>query len=239
MDHFEFEKKTLQVKFTKSAFSEGKADDEYYYFEGYGAVFGNKDLGGDVIRFGAFTKTLQEMIPALCYQHWMSQVIGVIDEIKEDANGLFIKCRIPKKHSLGSDVAALIKCGGLKEMSIGYQIIKSEDEGNVRYLIEVKLYEISVVTKAMNPRARITGFKSLDQIGSIRDIENNLLDNGYSSKEAKTLISKIKEFSIPRDVKEKQSERDATNDNNEVLTKLHESNLELKALNNLTINLNL
>jgi hypothetical protein len=42
---------------------------------------------------------------------------------------------------------------------------------------------------------------------SIRDIEQSLKDMGLSNSEAKTLISKVKEFSSQRDAEEK-SHRD-------------------------------
>lgn len=38
---------------------------------------------------------------------------------------------------------------------------------------------------------------------SIRDIEQSLKDMGLSNSEAKTLISKVKEFSTQREVEEK------------------------------------
>jgi hypothetical protein len=67
----------------------------------------------------------------------------------------------------------------------------------INYLTELKLYEVSFVTLPMNPKAKITSFKSedLSEIKSVRDVESILKDAGFSSTVAKTLISKIKEFS--------------------------------------------
>jgi Skp family chaperone for outer membrane proteins len=58
----------------------------------------------------------------------------------------------------------------------------------------------------MNPQALVSGFKSME---SIRDIEQSLKDMGLSNSEAKTLISKVKEFSTQREVEEKQNQREA------------------------------
>jgi hypothetical protein len=44
---------------------------------------------------------------------------------------------------------------------------------------------------------------------SITEIEKSLKERGFSNTEAKTLISKIKEFSNQRDAEEKQALRDA------------------------------
>jgi len=55
---------------------------------------------------------------------------------------------------------------------------------------KITLFEFSIVTKAMNPQATITDFKSID---TLRDFENTLRTR-FSQKEAKTLISKVKEL---------------------------------------------
>jgi hypothetical protein len=46
--------------------------------------------------------------------------------------------------------------------------------------------------------------KSLEDLSSIREVESILKDNGFSPKEAKIVISKIKEFS--REEKNKENE---------------------------------
>ncbi len=239
MDVVEFERKTLEVKFNKQDFSE---DDEYYYFSGYGAVFDNIDLGNDVIKQGAFTSTLSNMMPKLCYQHDMYQPLGIFTEAKEDDYGLFVKGKMPKANSQCKDVACLIKCGAIDSMSIGYSIQKYNYDENtkIRFLNEIKLYEVSFVTLPMNPKAKITAFKSEDgaEIKSIRDIENILKNQGgFSAKESKTLISKIKEFSScdeseEAEVKQEKEERDAASEILALLTKDREESL-LREIKNL------
>ena len=55
----------------------------------------------------------------------------------------------------------------------------------------------------MNPQALVSGFKSME---SLKDIEQSLKEMGLSNTEAKTLISKVKEFSNQRDAEEKKQE---------------------------------
>jgi DNA-binding transcriptional MerR regulator len=55
----------------------------------------------------------------------------------------------------------------------------------------------------MNPQALVSGFKSVE---SLKDIEQSLKEMGLSNTEAKTLISKVKEFSNQRDAEEKNKE---------------------------------
>ena len=181
------EQKTLKVNFSTKAF-DSESDGEYYLLEGYASVFGNIDSYGDIMVKGAFTESLAERLPAFCYQHWMSDVIGVIYEAKEDDKGLFIKAKIPKEHTQGKDVALLIKCGGITEMSIGYVELDSIEEKidgvEVVRVTKVKLYEVSPVTRAANDQAVFTSFKSAN---SVKELEEGLKSTGLSRKEAKII----------------------------------------------------
>ena len=77
-----------EVKAEIKAYHDDEDEDKQYgKFEGYGSVFGNKDLGNDVIQSGAFAKSLKRKKPKdvkLLYQHKSEMPIGVFDEIKED-----------------------------------------------------------------------------------------------------------------------------------------------------------
>jgi len=140
-------------------------DEEQGIFSGYGAVFGNIDDGGDIVEPGAFTKTIAEgwervKILALHNDCWLP--IGRPIEIREDAKGLFLKAKVSDT-AMGRDIKVLLKDGVLNELSIGYDpIIFDYDETGIRHLREVKLWEVSVVTWAMNPEATITGYKAAE-----------------------------------------------------------------------------
>lgn len=120
------------------------------------------DSGGDIIEPGAFTKTIAEgwervKILALHNDCWLP--IGRPLELREDSNGLFIKAKISDT-SMGRDVKVLLKDGVLTELSIGYDPVVFEyDEAGIRHLREVKLWETSLVTWAMNDRAVVTDYK--------------------------------------------------------------------------------
>jgi hypothetical protein len=53
-----------------------------------------------------------------------------------------------------------MKVGSIKEMSIGFFTRDAEMEKGVRLLKEIELFEVSLVTKAMNPQATVSSFKS-------------------------------------------------------------------------------
>jgi len=141
-------------------------DDQAGVFEGHAAVFGNVDEGGDVIEAGAFAKTLQErgQRVKICWQHDWREPIGKPLELREDAQGLFVKARLSDTQR-GRDALTLLRDGVVDELSFGYETIKSEwgkdgDGQRVRLLKELRLYEISPVTAAMNEQARISAVKA-------------------------------------------------------------------------------
>ena len=56
-------------------------------FEGYASIFDEVDDGRDIIRRGAFSKTLMERAPEgikLLWQHTPTEPIGTIEEMRED-----------------------------------------------------------------------------------------------------------------------------------------------------------
>ena len=144
--------------------SEVKAErkDTNLYIEGYGAYFGNVDSYGDVIKAGAFSNFIASEDSArikLCWQHNFDDVIGVIEEMKEDERGLWFRARISNT-TLGKDAATLIEDGALNEFSIGYGVKAAEypddrASGIDRILTDVYLYEISLVSRAANPKATL------------------------------------------------------------------------------------
>lgn len=153
-------------------------DEEEGTFSGYGAVFSNVDSGGDIIEPGAFTKTIAEgvgRIKILSGHNETLLPIGVPIELREDAKGLFIKAKISDT-TLGKDVKILIRDGVLCELSIGYDpLVFDYDENGIRHLREVKLWEVSVVTWAMNEEAVITGFKAKDTAAHFEAMAQDLV----------------------------------------------------------------
>ena len=68
-------------------------DEDKGEFEGYASIFGNKDLGNDVVDMGAFKRSLRRRGAKgvkLLYQHDTKQPIGVFDKIKEDAQYIIV-----------------------------------------------------------------------------------------------------------------------------------------------------
>tara|TARA_R110000751_G_scaffold53310_6_gene115594 strand:+ start:6162 stop:6842 length:681 start_codon:yes stop_codon:yes gene_type:complete len=144
----------------------GDIDEKLGIVKGYGSIFGNKDSDDDIIEKGAYTKTLKENGGRIkyIYQHDITRPLGKMKEIFEDDKGLAFTAQIPKTQ-LGTDVLELIKYGVIEENSVGIlpMVKEYDEEKDVRYLKEVKLYEISAVTLAANDQAVINEVKSLEK----------------------------------------------------------------------------
>jgi len=149
------ERKALAFAFDEAA--EGE-------FEGYASVFGLTDQGRDVVAPGAFRRSLRARGVGgvkLLFQHDAREPIGVWRDIREDERGLYVRGRILPELQRGRDVLALMRAGALDGLSIGYQLVRSrmDRKAGTRVLLDVDLWEISVVTFPLLPAARITRVK--------------------------------------------------------------------------------
>ena len=145
---------------------------------GYFSRFNNVDADGDIIRMGAFTKTIKEQGPASVQprikhlmNHDPSQPLGKLLSLTEDATGLAYESQVGT-HSLGKDFIKMIESGLITEHSIGFKIIKrNQIQSYEQYMknpsagmfeiTEVKLFEGSSLTAwGANPLTPITSLKS-------------------------------------------------------------------------------
>jgi uncharacterized protein len=138
-------------------------------FVGLGAVYGNVDLGNDMILPGAFTKTLAEkggQVPLLM-GHDSRTPIGLA-RVTDSPQGLMVRGELVLEADGSRSAYALLKKGVIKGLSIGYDSLKSHMDNGVRKLTELKLWEISLTPFPMNPEAMITSVKSEDEIRQFR-----------------------------------------------------------------------
>ena len=129
--------------------------------EGYASRFGDTDQGGDIVAKGAYARSLARLKAEnrqvkMLWQHDPTQPIGVWDEVREDAQGLYVKGRLLDCVARAKEAAALIGAGAIDGLSIGYRTVKAtkNDKGR-RLLTELELWEVSLVTFPMLPSARV------------------------------------------------------------------------------------
>ncbi len=128
--------------------------------EGYAAIFGERDLNGDIIARGAFAKTLvKRTAPVrMLFSHIAEKPIGRWKSFIEDARGLFVKGEILLSSPTAREVHALLAGGAIDGLSIGYQTLRARKprRGASRRIVEAELWEVSVVTFPMAQGARVT-----------------------------------------------------------------------------------
>ena len=128
---------------------------------GYASLFGKRDQGGDVVVAGAYAASLRALAAGgravkMLWQHDPAQPIGVWDEVREDAVGLWVKGRILTEIDKGREAVALLTAGAIDGLSIGYRTVRAERDGKgQRLLSELELWEVSLVTFPMLPEARV------------------------------------------------------------------------------------
>lgn len=157
------------------------------HIEGLLSGFDNIDSYGDVMRKGAFSKTLAARagrpMPMLLH-HDIQRPIGAWKEWAETSDGLYVKGDLTLAARDGQEAYALAKAGALTGLSIGYYVVKgkvSRETGGSE-LFEVDLVEGSLVTVPSNPKTYVSTVKS---IGGARDIEDLLREAGLSGRKAK------------------------------------------------------
>lgn len=133
-------------------------------FSGYASVFGQVDLGQDLVMPGAFRESLAKRGARgvkLLFQHDPNEPIGVWLELAEDARGLFAKGRLMPEVTRAREVLSLMRAGALDGLSIGFRTVqgRTDPASGVRRLDKIDLWEISVVTFPMLPQARVSAVK--------------------------------------------------------------------------------
>lgn len=200
----EMNERQMQSKATLAniEFKEDGQKDDILHIRAYALAFGNVDSWGDIIAEGAvddFLKSEDYARMALCYQHDIREVIGLITDAGVDAKGMWIEADVLPT-TTGKDVQTLIRAGAVKEFSIGYYADKYHFEKRdgfmqeIRILDAITIVEVSPVTRAANERAVLI------------DAKND--NEGQSVKEEK--INPINEESMEKEIMEMKQSAEAT-----------------------------
>lgn len=129
-------------------------------FAGYASVFGALDDGGDMVMSGAFGKSLAlrgRQNIRLLFQHDPKDPVGVWERIAEDGFGLWVEGRLIGGVPRADALRRLIESRAIDGLSIGFRTVRASREAATghRRLLEVDLWEISIVTFPMMDLARI------------------------------------------------------------------------------------
>lgn len=155
----DFEKRTLTFDFDSLQVEE-RAEGQPPLIVGHAAVFNqlSVDLGGyrERIRRGAFAKTILEQDVRALFNHDVNIVLGRSKsktlEMREDETGLLIRIDPPKTQLINDMVLEPIRRRDISQMSFMFRALRQEwlddtvTKERIRELVEVRLYDVSVVT---------------------------------------------------------------------------------------------
>ena len=204
---------------------------------GYFARFNNIDSDGDMIKSGAFLKSINENGHRIKHlkNHNPDMMIGKIVDIHEDGSGLHFTS-VLSKNTHGMDALIEYQEGLITEHSIGYNIIKASNSNDeYQSLEELRLFEGSAVTWGANEATPVTGIKGIANVKELEDELNSLLkyckvagfsDELYSSTEIKIkqiqqAISNLKKDSEQPEVNEDSTTNEADKIKADVLAELN------------------
>lgn len=160
-------------------------------FSGYASTFGNVDRGMDMVMAGAFRRTLKERklnSIKMLRDHDTRKLVGKWLEMEEDEVGLRVRGKLfaagESAIQLAKETLTLLREGALDAMSIGYKTVKSawDEQTGVRKLLDLDLWEVSLVTFPMNEMASVDAVKG-DL--TITDVERILREGGAPGNFAK------------------------------------------------------
>ena len=178
---------------------DGEQSDKLH-IKAYALAFGNVDSWGDIIAPGAvdsFLASENKDRMALCYQHNIHEVIGVITDMGVDEKGMWFEADVLPT-TTGKDVQTLIRGGAIKEFSIGYYADKYHFEkrdgfmNEIRILDEITIVEVSPVTRAANDKAVLIDAKAEDNTMSNDNTNPLISDIMMENKDLEMLQNEVK-----------------------------------------------
>jgi uncharacterized protein len=137
-------------------------------FLGVASVYGNVDLGGDIVLPGAFTKTIADRGNRVRLLDGHKVRVGLAT-ISDSPEGLMAKGQINLNKQSGKEALSDIKFyrdhGMPMGMSIGYQTVEFDyDTNGNRLLKQLMLYEVTLTEFPMNEKAQVVSVKSITDL---------------------------------------------------------------------------
>lgn len=153
-----------------------RAEGDGRTFTGYAAVFNEPSLPlpfTEIVQPGAFKRSLQSRNRMmLLWNHDTSNPLASTRngslQMVEDARGLKVTATLPDT-TLGRDIAELVRTGVVDAMSFGFSVKRDSwsADGNTRYLEDVSLYEVSLVsTPAYEQTSGTVSVRSTDGLSA-------------------------------------------------------------------------
>ncbi len=183
-----------------------KAEGDTGWLEGYASVFNVVDQQDEVVRPGAFTKTIAERVPAgkvkLMSMHMAfgadtMEVIGTITSAKEDDRGLWFHAEFASTDH-AQEARKLAVERHVTGLSIGYNAIAAapltEDGKTIIELTELRLLEVTLTARPANELAQVTAAKELTALAQKTGSLVPLVGHEWSEEERASLKACVDEW---------------------------------------------
>lgn len=145
---------------------------------GYASVFNVTDAYNDVVQKGAFSEAVSQFNagkkPKLLWQHDVHYPIGIIEEMREDDYGLFIKAKLLLDLPQVRDIYCLLKNNAINGFSIGYRVNQKSHQNGKQILNKINLLEVSVVTFPACESAVVSDVKNIGENEMNNEIRNEI-----------------------------------------------------------------
>lgn len=126
--------------------------------EGYASLFGIEDLNGDVVQRGAFRDSIfaRNGAPLPMLLDHRAEPVGEWFYLAEDSRGLFVRGVVSAETRRSAEAIRLLEHGAIDGLSIGFIARRSRPRpARGRDLLEIDLWEVSIVGIPMAPQARL------------------------------------------------------------------------------------
>jgi len=174
--------------------------DKFFTFKAYASIFNSSDDDNDVVCKGAFKKTLlysnileNPNERTLVWQHDPKNPIGKAI-LLEDDTGLYVEAIMPFDDDfVRGKVIPQIKTGSIKNLSFGFRAKNSYRKNGKRYLTEIDLVEVALVTIPAHKDSKIISYKG-NAFNAFGDISKFLKARGLTKRETDDVVISLKEI---------------------------------------------
>lgn len=164
---------------------------------------GDIDRDGDIIRKGAYTKTLKEREQSVKHfrNHDTSESAGKILNIFNEDDGIYAESKLIMENPAGSKTFYEYKYEVIDQHSQGFFTIKSKPiEGKGKDISELMLLEVSSLSfLAANKNTPMVGLKSMKTLSEMTNYVNKMNDllsganiHDVTGRELEKLVTAIK-----------------------------------------------
>lgn len=156
----------------------------------------------EVVRAGAFAKTIREADIRALFNHDPNYVLGrnraSTLTLEEDDKGLSYRISAPETDTIRDLVLEPIKRGDISGSSFSFRAIRThrEDGGDLRELQEVRLFDVGPVTFPAYPqtdaqlRSVLAECESIDEVALLASLRNT----GLTDSELRCMVARVAEL---------------------------------------------